>query len=60
MEYWKQIRQKVGHDKVFLPCSGAAILDDNNRVLLQKLNKQHEDMFKDLREYLKDYKVKIR
>lgn len=36
MEYWKQLRQKVGHDKVILPCAGGAILDDNNRVLLQK------------------------
>lgn len=36
MEYWKQLRQKVGHDKVILPCAGAAVLDDNNRVLLQK------------------------
>lgn len=36
MEYWKQLRQKVGHDKVILNCAGAAILDDNNRVLLQK------------------------
>lgn len=36
MEYWKQLRQKVGHDKVILTCAGAAILDDNNRVLLQK------------------------
>ena len=155
MEYWKQLRQKVGHDKVILPCAGAAILDGTDRVLLQKrmnkfcwsfpggvmdldesfeetavrevkeetgldvtvkeligiyskyndeyqngdksqpllvffkcsivggelccdgdetselkyfdlsekpelLNKQHEDMFKDLREYLKDGKVKIR
>lgn len=155
MEYWKQLRQKVSHDKVILPCSGAAILDDNNRILLQKrtdkncwsfpggvmdlgesfeetavrevkeetgldvkvreligvyskysdeyqngdrsqpvlvffkcsvvggelrcdgdetselkyfdldekpdlLNKQHDDMFMDLREYLKDYKVKLR
>ena len=36
MEYWKHLRQKVGHDKIILPCSGAAIFDDNNRVLLQK------------------------
>ena len=36
MEYWKQLRQKVGHDKVILNCAGAAIIDGNNRVLLQK------------------------
>lgn len=36
MEYWKQLRQKVGHDKVILTCAGAAIFDGNNRVLLQK------------------------
>ena len=36
MEYWKRLRQKVGHDKVILLCAGAAILDSNNRVLLQK------------------------
>ena len=36
MEYWKQLRQKVGHDKIILPCAGAAIFDDHNRVLLQK------------------------
>ncbi|MCH5211364.1 MAG: NUDIX hydrolase [Oscillospiraceae bacterium] len=36
MEFWRLLRQKVGHDKIILLCAGAAILDDDNRVLLQK------------------------
>lgn len=41
MEYWKLLRQKVGHDKVILPCAGAAIFDENNKVLLQKRTDKH-------------------
>ncbi len=36
MEYWKELRKKVGHDKIMLNCVGAAIFNDNHQVLLQK------------------------
>lgn len=36
MDYISYIRSKVGHDKIFLNCVVAAIVDDAGRVLLQK------------------------
>lgn len=36
MDYISYIRSKVGHDKIFLNCVGAAIVDDAGKVLLQK------------------------
>lgn len=36
MEYWQKIREKIGHDKLIVTGSSAAILDNSNRVLLQK------------------------
>lgn len=36
MEYWQKIREKVGHEEIFLNFAGAAILDESGRVLLQK------------------------
>ena len=34
MDYITFIRSKVGHDEIFLNCSGGAIIDDKDRVLL--------------------------
>lgn len=34
MDYITFIRSKVGHDEIFLNCSGGAIIDDKGRVLL--------------------------
>lgn len=36
MNYIEFIRSKVGHEKIFLNCVGAAILNDAGKVLLQK------------------------
>ncbi len=36
MNYIKFIRSKVGHEKFFLNCVAAAILNDTGKVLLQK------------------------
>ncbi len=36
MEYWKELRKKVGHDKIMLNCVGAAIFNGKGQVLLQK------------------------
>lgn len=36
MNYIEFIRSKVGHEKIFLNCVAAAILDDTGKVLLQK------------------------
>lgn len=36
MDYVKFIRSKVGHDKIFLNCVGAAIMNDEGEVLLQR------------------------
>lgn len=36
MGYIEYIRSKIGHDKIFLNCVGAAIQDENGRVLLQR------------------------
>ena len=36
MEYWKELRKKVGHDKIMLNCAGAAIFNSEGQVLLQK------------------------
>ncbi|MDR1629783.1 MAG: NUDIX hydrolase [Oscillospiraceae bacterium] len=36
MDYIKMIRSKVGHDMVFLNCVGAAIFNEEGKVLLQK------------------------
>lgn len=36
MEYWKKIRKKVGHEKIFLNCVAAAIFNGDNHILLQK------------------------
>ena len=36
MDYIKFIRSKVGHDKIFLNCVGAAIINESGEVLLQK------------------------
>lgn len=36
MGYIEYIRSKIGHDKIFLNCVGAAIQDENERVLLQR------------------------
>lgn len=36
MDYVKYIRSKVGHDKIFLNCVGAAIMNDEGEVLLQR------------------------
>ncbi len=36
MEYWKEIRSKVGHEKIILNCVGAAIFNHENQLLLQK------------------------
>lgn len=36
MEYWQKIRKKVGSDKIIFTGSAVAVLDDLNRVLLQK------------------------
>lgn len=41
MDYIKFIRSKVGHDKIFLNCVGAAILNDSGEVLLQKRADRH-------------------
>ena len=34
--YVESIRAKIGHDPIFLPCAGCAVVDDDGRVLLQK------------------------
>ncbi len=36
MSYISEIRKKIGHDVVIMPCACAIIADDNGRVLLQK------------------------
>lgn len=36
MNYIEFIRSKVGHDRIFLNCVGAAIMNDAGQVLLQK------------------------
>lgn len=36
MNYIEFIRSKVGHDKIFLNCVAAAMIDDAGKVLLQK------------------------
>ncbi|MCL2499767.1 MAG: NUDIX domain-containing protein [Defluviitaleaceae bacterium] len=41
-DYIKWIRGKVGHEKIFLNCSGACIVNENNEILLQKRNKEDD------------------
>ena len=35
-DYIKWIRSKVGHSKIILLYAGGCVLDDQNRILLQK------------------------
>ncbi|MBR2289924.1 MAG: NUDIX domain-containing protein [Clostridia bacterium] len=37
MPYTLDLRKKVGHDPIFMPCAGCAIIKDN-QILLQKRN----------------------
>ncbi|WP_216773789.1 hypothetical protein [Metabacillus halosaccharovorans] len=36
MDYIKQLRSMVGHEKVIMIVSGAFVFDKENRVLMQK------------------------